>query len=106
MGKIKVATPLGYILFLFIVLLPKLLAAQNIPPGVSQASAVNFDLKNDDRVVFLGNSLFENDLQYGYLELALTTRWPHRNVTYRNIAWTGRYRLGGSPQLYFFAECL
>jgi len=33
--------------------------------------------------------LFENDLQYGYLELALTTRWPNRNVTYRNIAWSG-----------------
>jgi lysophospholipase L1-like esterase len=48
-----------------------------------------FDLKNNDRVVFLGNSLFENELQYGYLELALTTRWPDRNVTFRNLGWTG-----------------
>jgi len=40
-------------------------------------------------VVFLGNSLFENDFQYGYLELALTTRWPDRDITFRNLGWTG-----------------
>jgi len=57
--------------------------AQNTPknPGV-------FELKNNDRVLFLGNSLFENEFQYGYLELALTTRWPDRNVTFRNLGWT------------------
>ncbi|HEV7347672.1 GDSL-type esterase/lipase family protein [Telluribacter sp.] len=60
-------------------------AAQTTTPPTGAA----FSLKNGDRVVFLGNSLFENDLQYGYLELALTTRWPDRNVTYRNIGWTG-----------------
>lgn len=40
-------------------------------------------------MVFLGNSLFENDFQYGYLELALTTRWPDRDLTFRNLGWTG-----------------
>ncbi|KAB7727688.1 GDSL family lipase [Rudanella paleaurantiibacter] len=40
-------------------------------------------------MVFVGNSLFENDVQYGYLELALTTRWPDKEVTFRNIGWTG-----------------
>ncbi|AXE21845.1 GDSL family lipase (plasmid) [Runella rosea] len=48
-----------------------------------------FELKDNDRVVFLGNSLFENEFQYGYLELALTTRWPGHNVTFRNLGWTG-----------------
>jgi len=48
-----------------------------------------FELKSGDRVVFLGNSLFEDDMQFGYLELALTTRWPERNVTYRNLGWSG-----------------
>lgn len=47
-----------------------------------------FQLNNNDRVLFLGNSLFENEFQYGYLELALTTRWPDRNVTFRNLGWT------------------
>ncbi|GAB3547038.1 GDSL-type esterase/lipase family protein [Spirosoma fluminis] len=48
-----------------------------------------FELKMGDRVAFLGNSLMEDDVQYGYLELALTTRFPNRNVTFRNIGWSG-----------------
>ncbi|GAB4026005.1 GDSL-type esterase/lipase family protein [Spirosoma gilvum] len=48
-----------------------------------------FKLTNSDRVVFLGNSLIEDDVQFGYLELALTTRWPGRNITYRNLGWSG-----------------
>ncbi|GAA4456845.1 hypothetical protein GCM10023189_26710 [Nibrella saemangeumensis] len=58
---------------------------------LSGSSPVNapFSLNNGDRVLFLGNSLFENDLLYGYLELALTTRWPDRQLTFRNIGWSG-----------------
>ena len=40
-------------------------------------------------MVFLGNSLFENESQHSYLELMLTTRWPNRNVSFRNLGWTG-----------------
>lgn len=61
--------------------------AQNQPKNVTPSQV--FELKNNERVVFLGNSLFENEFQYGYLELALTTRWPNRNVTFRNLGWTG-----------------
>ena len=55
----------------------------------AKQSVSPFELKNGDRVVFLGNSLFENDFQFGYLEMALTTRFPDRNVTFRNLGWTG-----------------
>ncbi|HAK75410.1 MAG TPA: GDSL family lipase, partial [Runella sp.] len=48
-----------------------------------------FAFENGDRVLFVGNSLIENDVQFGYLELALTTRWPNRNLTFRNIGWSG-----------------
>lgn len=51
--------------------------------------AQHFELKNEDRVVFLGNSLFENENYHNYLEYALTTRWPERSITFRNIGWTG-----------------
>lgn len=85
----KVLTTLGYILLLFISFPIEISVAQNKLQGVNDVSKPTFELNNGDRVVFLGNSLFENDLQYGYLELALTTRWPDRNVTYRNIGWTG-----------------
>ncbi|NBB21915.1 GDSL family lipase [Runella sp. CRIBMP] len=62
--------------------------AQN-QPKIAPSTSQIFELKDNDRVVFLGNSLFENEFQYGYLELALTTRWPGHNVTFRNLGWTG-----------------
>lgn len=48
-----------------------------------------FQLHNGDRVVFLGNSLMEDDQRYGYIEFALTTRWPDKDVTFRNLGWSG-----------------
>jgi lysophospholipase L1-like esterase len=82
MRKIKISTSTGYILLLFISLFYKTAIAQNQPEKA-------FELKDGDRVVFLGNSVFENDFQYGYLEFALTTRFPDRHVTFRNLGWTG-----------------
>lgn len=89
MRKVKISTTLGYILLLFITLSKETAVAQNKVRSAIEAPKAIFELTNGDRVVFLGNSLFENDLQYGYLELALTTRWPTLNVTFRNIGWTG-----------------
>ncbi len=71
----------------FIILFFGRAVAQNQPKNIPISQA--FELKNNERVVFLGNSLFENEFQYGYLELALTTRWPNRNITFRNLGWTG-----------------
>ncbi len=79
MRKIRVLTTLGYILLLSILSRNQSAIAQKAPT----------ELKNGDRVVFLGNSLFENDFQYGYLELALTTRFADRDLTFRNLGWTG-----------------
>jgi lysophospholipase L1-like esterase len=89
MRNMKVLATLGLILFLSISLPAGFGFAQNNLSGETAGARVAFEPQNGDRVVFLGNSLFENDLPYGYLELALTTRWPTRNVTYRNIGWTG-----------------
>lgn len=89
MRLINGPTALGYILFLLFALPGGSGFAQHKPQGETAETNTPFALKDGDRVVFLGNSLFENDLPYGYLELALTTRWPNRNVTYRNIGWTG-----------------
>ncbi|GAB2551677.1 hypothetical protein GCM10027085_48770 [Spirosoma aerophilum] len=79
----------GYSLFVFLFLAFGLVVAQNKSPMATESITAPLELRNGDRVVFLGNSLFENDFQYGYLELALTTRWPDRDVTYRNLGWTG-----------------
>ncbi|QDK81947.1 GDSL family lipase [Spirosoma sp. KCTC 42546] len=85
----KIKATLGYRLLVFLFLPFGLAVAQNKPQVGTESANAPFELKNGDRVVFLGNSLFENDFQYGYLELALTTRWPDRDVTYRNLGWTG-----------------
>ncbi len=57
------------------------------PAGQAQQST--FDLLDGDRVVFIGDGLFENALDHGHLEYALTTSWPDRRVTFRNIGWSG-----------------
>ena len=62
-------------------------AAAQDPDPPPQASA--FELKDGDRVVLLGNALIEAAQEHGYVELALTTRWPERSVTFRNIGWAG-----------------
>lgn len=92
MRKTRVTAVFGYILFLFSTL-PIFSTAQTKPPG-------NFELKDGDRVVFLGNSIFENDFQYGYLELALTTRFADKGVTFRNLGWTGDNVWGEARSTY------
>lgn len=74
--------------------------AQAFGPISTAKPDAAFTLHDGDRVLFVGNSLFENDLLYGYLELALTTRWPDRQVTFRNIGWTGD-TVFGEARSYF-----
>ena len=63
------------------------------------ASRVNLDaftLSDGDRVVFLGNSLFEKDLRYGLIEYTLATRFHDRDVIFRNLGWSGDTVFGES----------
>jgi lysophospholipase L1-like esterase len=89
MKKCKVLAPFGYVLFMLFFFTCRVAVSQPKAGSNPELPNAPFELKNGDRVVFLGNSLFENDFQYGYLELALTTRWPDRDVTFRNLGWTG-----------------
>lgn len=59
--------------------------------------AADLELREGDRVVFLGDTFLEREGDYGHLEAALTRRFADRNVTFRNLAWaadnpTGRAR--------------
>ncbi len=74
--------------------------AKNDTTKVAQKSELLFELKNGDRVVLLGNSLVENDLHYGYIEFALTSRWPENDVTFRNLGWSGD-TVFGDARSYF-----
>jgi lysophospholipase L1-like esterase len=58
-------------------------------PAANAVAADAFELKDGDRVVFLGATLIEREQRYGYWETALTSRWPDRAITFRNLGWSG-----------------
>jgi hypothetical protein len=93
MRRFEVPTRRGYIALLFFAFLGHFAAAQSTPK-------TSLELKDGDRVVFLGNSIFENDFQYGYLELALTTRFSDKGITFRNLGWTGDNVWGEARSTY------
>ncbi|MEN9574481.1 MAG: hypothetical protein RL514_2336 [Verrucomicrobiota bacterium] len=67
--------------------------------ATSVRAAAPFELIDGDRVIFLGDTLIEREQHYGRIELMLTTRFPDRNVTFRNLGWSadlpdGESRLG------------
>ncbi|EAQ82780.1 nodulin-26 [Blastopirellula marina DSM 3645] len=46
-------------------------------------------LVDGDRVVFLGNTFIEREQHEGYIETALTAQYHDRNITFRNLGWSG-----------------
>ena len=89
-----------YLLFTILVLFIPSLINTCDAQGNSPSTPSKFDPKTGDRIVFLGNSLFENDFQYGYLEYALTTRYNDRELTFRNLGWTGDNVWGEARSTY------
>ncbi len=51
--------------------------------------ATPFELKAGDRVVFLGDRLIEGEQYQGWIEVMLTSRFPDRAITFRNLGWSG-----------------
>ncbi len=52
-------------------------------------AAAPFELRDGDRVVFLGDRLIEGEQYQGWIELMLTTRFADRAITFRNLGWSG-----------------
>src|SRR5205807_8782314 len=59
-------------------------------------AAAPFELRDGDRVVLIGDTLIEREQHYGWIELALTTRYADRTVTFRNIGWSADTPAGDS----------
>ncbi len=49
----------------------------------------HFELKDGDRVVFLGSEFVEQAIKHNYLEAELTARWPQRRAQFFNMGWSG-----------------
>jgi lysophospholipase L1-like esterase len=47
------------------------------------------ELKDGDRVVFLGDGFFEREHEFGCIETELTSLWPQRRITFRNLGRSG-----------------
>ena len=59
-------------------------------------SAEPFEIKDGDRVLFLGDTLMEREGTYGYLETRIHEQFPDRHFTVRNLAFSADTPLGWS----------
>jgi lysophospholipase L1-like esterase len=58
------------------------------------------ELKDGDRVAFIGSTFIEREGRYGYIETALTRLHPERKITFRNLGWSGD-DITGQSRAYF-----
>ncbi len=56
----------------------------------------SFELHSGDRVLFIGDTFFEREVDSGAIETALTAHWSGENLTFRNLAWSADSPLGQS----------
>src|SRR5258706_5277716 len=66
------------------------------------SSAEPFELRDGDRVVFLGDTLMEREQAYGSIEERLTVQFPERNVIFRNLGWSADTPSGNSRASFDF----
>ena len=64
--------------------------------GLSSAPA--FDPRDGELVAFLGDAFIEREQYHGWIELALTTRFPERNIRFRNLGWSADTPAGESRE--------
>lgn len=74
------------------------LAAQPAP------AAKPFAFKDGDRVVCLGSTLVEREQRYGYWESALLAANADKNITVRNLGWSGDTVHGEARGRFDFAN--
>jgi lysophospholipase L1-like esterase len=61
----------------------------SIAPPTARGAPPRFELHDGDRIVLVGDTLVERDQRYGYLETMLTLLSPDKNLTIRNLGWSG-----------------
>jgi lysophospholipase L1-like esterase len=78
------------------------LAGAIAPLAARGGEPPRFELNDGDRIVLVGDTLIERDQRYGYLETMLTLLNPAKDLTFRNLGWSGdtvagRSRAGFDP---------
>lgn len=59
------------------------------PVTLAVAEVEPLEFKEGDRIAWVGGAFIERDQAYGYLETLLTTALPEKNLTFRNLGWSG-----------------
>jgi lysophospholipase L1-like esterase len=57
--------------------------------GVLAEDKPKVEFQDGDRIAFIGNEFFEREADCGYIETALTTRFSDKNLTFRNLGYSG-----------------
>jgi putative heme-binding domain-containing protein len=70
-------------------------------PALSQ-TAPSLELRDGDRVMFIGDTLIEREQLYGYLEYRFTVLQPQKNITFRNLGWSADTPAGESRASFDF----
>ena len=73
-------------------LVPCLLTALHAPAFAAPA----FEFRDGDRVALVGDAFIEREQYEGWIELAATTQFPDRSVTFRNLGWSADTPAGAS----------
>lgn len=66
--------------------------------------APTFELKDGDRIVWIGNTLVEREQRYGYWETALHAAFPKVKFTLRNLGWSGDTVFGEARGRFDYAN--
>lgn len=56
---------------------------------LARATSPPIEFRDGDRVIFIGNTFIERAQAYGHLETWLTAAFPEREITFRNLGWSG-----------------
>ena len=73
------------------------LAVLALSSALAQTTArPKFELRDSDRVVFLGDTMMEREQKHGYIETILSSRLNGKKVIFRNLAWSADTVLGES----------
>jgi GDSL-like Lipase/Acylhydrolase family len=73
-------------------------------PFLAPPDPPKLDLKDGDRIVWLGGTLVEREQKYGYWETALHAAFPKVNFTLRNLGWSGDTVFGESRGRFDFNQ--
>ncbi|HXE54507.1 MAG TPA: SGNH/GDSL hydrolase family protein [Tepidisphaeraceae bacterium] len=60
-----------------------------VPITAAAQEKPKVEFRDGDRIALVGNEFFERDQDQAYIETQLTTRFPDKNLTFRNLGYSG-----------------